>query len=121
MKGNESAEMYLETIYLLDGDNKGVRTIDVAKAMDVSKPSVTNAMNRLKNDGLVHKELYGIIKLTPEGISYAKKIYNRHKVMTNFFVKSLKVEVELAERNACRIEHVIDDELFEAIIKYMND
>jgi len=119
MRVNESAEMYLETIYLLDRDNKGVRTIDVAKALEVSKPSVTNAMNRLKSDGFVSKELYGIIKLTDEGIEYAKRIYTRHNVITEFLVKTLNVDYALAEKNACRMEHVIDDEILDSIIRYI--
>ncbi len=119
MKANESAEMYLETIYLLDKNNEGVRTIDVSKALDVSKPSVTNAMNRLKKDGFVSKEVYGIIKLTEDGIAYAKRIYVRHNLITDFLVKSLGVDIEVAEKNACRIEHVVDEDILNAIYLFL--
>lgn len=121
MKANESAEMYLETIYLLDKDNTGVRTIDVSKALSVSKPSVTNAMNRLKKDGFVSKEVYGVIKLTQEGIEYAKSIYSRHNLITDFLVKSLGVERVVAEKNACRIEHVVDEDILNAIKNYITN
>ena len=119
MKANESAEMYLETIYLLQKDNDGVKAIDIANKLKVSKPSVTNAMNRLKNDGYVSKEHYGIIKLTESGLDYARKIYNRHQLLTDFLVQSLEVDLEVAEKNACRLEHVIDQDLLEAIKRYI--
>ena len=112
----ESAEMYLETILVLSKKQENVRSIDIAKHMNFSKPSVSRAMKNLKNDGYIDMNSEGYISLTDKGLKIAEKIYERHEVLTNFFIK-LGVSDTTAEDDACRIEHVISDETFNIIKK----
>ena len=105
----ESGEMYLETIYVLSRKSPEVRAIDVSEYMGFSKPSVSRALGLLKKDGLVVTDEHGHISLTEEGKEKAKKIYERHTVLTNLFIR-LGVEEETAANDACRIEHYISDE-----------
>lgn len=112
----ESGEMYLETILVLQDEMRIVRSIDVAERMEFSKASVSRAMKILKNDGYIDIERTGNILLTEEGERIAKKIYERHQVLTAY-LKSIGVDAKVAEDDACRIEHVISDESFDAIKK----
>jgi Mn-dependent DtxR family transcriptional regulator len=112
----ESAEMYLETILILSKEKDSVRSIDVAKKMNYSKPSVSRAMKNLNNNGYISINEDGFITLLPKGEKIAKKIYERHEVLTDYFIK-LGISAKTAEDDACRIEHVISDETFEAIRK----
>lgn len=112
----ESGEMYLETILVLQDELRIVRSIDVAERMEFSKASVSRAMKILKNDGYIDIERTGNILLTEEGERIAKKIYERHQVLTAY-LKSIGVDAKVAEDDACRIEHVISDESFDAIKK----
>lgn len=114
----ESLEDYLETIYLLS-ENKKVRSIDVAKKMCVSKPSVNKAMNILIDKGFISKEAYGDIYLTQEGLNMAKRILNRHETIRFFLEDVLHVSNENAEMDACKIEHIISEETFNKIQEYM--
>ncbi|MBQ6601871.1 MAG: metal-dependent transcriptional regulator [Eubacterium sp.] len=114
----ESGEMYLETIYVLSRKSPEVRAIDVSEYMGFSKPSVSRALGLLKKDGLVVTDEHGHISLTEEGKEKAKKIYERHTVLTNLFIR-LGVEEETAANDACRIEHYISDETFAAIKAHM--
>ena len=110
----ESGEMYLETIYILTKNEKNVRSIDVVEYMGFSKPSVSRAIGLLKNGGYVTVDEEGHLALTDIGLDIAKKIYDRHNILTDMLVK-LGVSRETASNDACKIEHVISDESFEAI------
>ncbi|MDY4812725.1 MAG: metal-dependent transcriptional regulator [Ruminococcus sp.] len=114
MQLKESGEMYLETIYVLSKKNPFVRAIDVGEYMGYSKPSVSRAMGLLKEGGYVTSDKEGHLKLTDLGIEVAEKTYDRHTTLSAYFEK-LGVSKEVATADACKIEHVISDETFEAI------
>ena len=114
MQLKESGEMYLETIYVLSKKNPFVRAIDVGEYMGYSKPSVSRAMGLLKEGGYVTSDKEGHLKLTELGIEVAEKTYDRHTTLSAYFEK-LGVSKEVATADACKIEHVISDETFEAI------
>ena len=110
----ESGEMYLETIYRLSKSLPVVRSIDVSEYMGYSKPSVSRAIGLLKNGGYVIVDEDGYLHLTDAGLEAAEKTYERHKVLTALFVE-LGVDEATAARDACKIEHDISDETFEAL------
>lgn len=110
----ESGEMYLETIYLLNKKSDSVRSIDVCEYMGYSKPSVSRAVNLLKNNGFINISKEGYLTLTKSGKETAQKMFERHTVISEFLI-SLGVDKETATEDACRIEHVISDKSFEAI------
>lgn len=120
MSNNESAEMYLETIYLLENNHGHAHGVEIAKQLGVSKPSVTKAMNYLKSKGLVNKEPYGAITLTEKGKEVSAKIYSKHRLISLFLEHSLELDANEVSQNACKIEHVISDEMLTAIKKYLN-
>ncbi len=111
---HESGEMYLETILILMKKKGSVRSIDVAEEMSLSRPSVSRGMARLRESECIHMAADGMITFTDKGRAIAEKIYERHQVLSRFFV-SLGVSEENATADACRIEHVISDETFNAI------
>ena len=119
MNINESGEMYLETIYLLSLKNEHVRSLDIAKGMGFSKPSVSRAVHILENNDYITIDTNGYIHLTDKGYNHAKNIYERHTVLTKMLT-SLGVEEKTAEEDACKIEHVISEETFSAIKKHIN-
>ncbi len=108
----ESLEDYLETLLILGKENEKIRCVDVAKRMNVSKPSVNKAMNVLKEKGYVQQETYGDIHFTPEGKELAEKVYQRHTTVQSFLQHVLGVDEETAEEEACHIEHVISEDTF---------
>ena len=110
----ESGENYLETILILKEKYGYVRSIDVARELNVSKPSVSRAVSVLKNDGYISFDQNGMIVLTDEGTRVANKIYERHNIITKHLI-SLGVSEEVASTDACKIEHVLSDETFEKI------
>lgn len=114
----ESGEMYLETIYILSLESYYVRAIDVGEYMGYSKPSVSRAMGLLKNGGYVTADENGFLSLTEAGREIAEKIYERHTVLTDVLVH-LGVDRETAVEDACRIEHVISDQSFQAIKQHI--
>ena len=114
MNLQESGEMYLESIYVLTRENKNVRSIDVVEYMGFSKPSVSRAIGLLKNGGYVTVDKDGFLSLTEVGLEVSEKIYERHDIISKFLI-SLGVSEEAASNDACKIEHVISDESFEAI------
>ena len=116
MSIQESGEMYIETIYVLTQSSDKVRSIDVCDRMGYSKPSVSRAIGILKRDGYITVDASGYIKLTESGVSVAEKIYERHTILTEF-LESLGVSHETASSDACKIEHTISDESFNAIKK----
>ncbi|MBQ8858364.1 MAG: metal-dependent transcriptional regulator [Clostridia bacterium] len=113
----ESGEMYLETILILSRERPAVRAIDVSEYMGYSKPSVSRALGLLKQGGYVQADAEGYLSLTDSGREVAQKILERHHLMTEFLVR-LGVSRETAEADACRLEHAISDESFEAIKRY---
>lgn len=119
MKIQESGENYLETILLLHKKNGSVRSIDIANELNFSKPSVSRAMGILKNADLITMDNDGHINLTEAGKIKAESIYERHETITSFFVNTLHIDPALAEKDACRIEHVISQETFEGIKKFI--
>ena len=120
MRLAESGEMYLETIYVLTRKSTSVRSIDVAESMGYSKPSVSRAIGILKEGEYITVDKSGFITLTEKGIKTAESLYERHTILTGLFV-SLGVDRETAAEDACKIEHVISEESFEAIKKYIED
>ena len=110
----ESGEMYLETILVLRRRQGAVRSIDVSEYMGYSKPSVSRAVGLLKSGGYLTMDEGGFLRLTDVGQELAEKIYERHNLLTEYLV-SLGVSRATASEDACRIEHVISDESFEAI------
>lgn len=119
MVDNESQEMYLETILRLKNKKGSVRAIDVAEELGYSKPSVSRAVGIMKKDGFIVVRADGLIDLTETGKEKAENIFARPKSLTQALVV-MGLSPEAAEENACRVEHVITEEAFEAIKKYFN-
>ena len=117
MNLQESGEMYLETIYILSQKSDSVRSVDVSDYMNYSKPSVSRAIGLLKTGGYVNMDASGFLSLTDAGLEVASKIYERHTVIAKCLM-SLGVSEEVATEDACRIEHDISDETFEAVKRY---
>ena len=115
---HESGEMYLETIHVLLQKNGAVRSIDISEHMGYSKPSISRAVGVLKKGGYILVDKDGYITLTESGEAVAKKIYERHTVLTRMLT-ALGVDPEVASEDACRLEHAISDESFEAIKHYL--
>ena len=116
MKIQESAENYLETILILKNKNGAVRSIDIANELGFSKPSVSVAMKNLRENGYIEVDSSGYITLLDSGRRIAEKIYERHTTLSKWLV-SLGVDDKTAAEDACRIEHIISSESFEAIKK----
>jgi len=114
----ESGEMYLETIHVLYKKNGHVRSVDISEHMGYSKPSVSRAVGLLKNGGYIEVDPSGYITLTDTGLATAQKIYERHTVLSQMLI-NLGVSPEVAAEDACRIEHAISDESFEAIKRHI--
>lgn len=120
MQLQESGEMYLETIYLLSQQRGNVRSVDVAEHMGYSKPSVSRAVSLLKQGGYVIMDDNGFLTLTSAGISVAEKIFERHRVLSRLFIR-LGVSASVAAEDACKIEHIISDETFDAVKAFLNE
>ena len=118
MQLQESGEMYLETIYILTEENTHVRSIDVCEHMGFSKPSVSRAVGLLKSGGYINVDKDGYLSLTDIGREIAIKMFDRHKILSNFLI-SLGVSPEVAITDACKIEHHISDESFEALKRHI--
>ena len=118
---HESGEDYIETIYLLKKKKGSVRSIDVANELGFSRPSVSRAVGILKENGLITVEKDGELTLTEEGLKTAKHVYEKHTNLTKFLMMTAGVSAEVAENDACRIEHIISPETFRGIKKYMKE
>ena len=116
----ESGEMYLETIYILCMKRKDVRAIDVGEHMGYSKPSVSRALSILKTGGYVTSDGHGFLSLTQSGQEIAEKIYARHNILIEFLTH-IGVSDEISKQDACRMEHVVSDETYEALTSYMKN
>ena len=121
MRKKESREMYLEVILKLEERNEVVRATDIAKELNYSKPSVSRAMGVLKEAGYITHSSYGDVMLTNIGREKAKNIYRSHFLITSFLEKTLGLEREVAEQDACRIEHVLSDQTSDAIEKFLKN
>ena len=116
---HESGEMYLETIYVLGQKQQNVRSIDVAEEMGFSKPSVSRGVSILKQQGYLTVDGNGFLELTDSGMDLAKKIYERHTILTEALVR-LGVDPEIAQQDACKMEHIISDETLNAFKRHMD-
>ncbi len=118
MKYRESEEMYLETLLLLKRRQTNVHSIDLANELSYSRPSVSRAVGLLQRNGYITVAPDGVLNFTPAGREKAEGIYERHRVLTQLLLRA-GADRELAEENACRIEHVITDELFQVLKAYV--
>ena len=118
LKIRQSAEDYLETILVLSRKKPVIRSIDIVNELGFSKPSVSIAMKNLREDGYISMDHDGYITLEPPGREIAEKIYERHTLLTDLLT-TLGVEEDIAVEDACRIEHVISPESFQAIKEHM--
>ena len=114
MSLKESGEMYLETIYILCKSKSSVRSIDVAEYMNFSRASVSRGIGLLKKQDFILMDRDGYITLTEKGLKTAEKIYERHTVISKMLM-AMGIDEKTATEDACRIEHVISDETFEAL------
>ena len=114
---HESGEMYLEAIHVLTNTTGYVRSIDISEYLGYSKPSVSRAVGILRTGGYIQVDKVGGITLTPAGLEIAEKIYARHTLLTKLLIH-IGVSEETAAADACKLEHAISDESFEALKKY---
>ena len=119
MKYHESEEMYLETILLLKKKKASVFSIDIANELEYSRPSVSRAVGLLQKSGYITMAQSGEISLTETGYQKAMDIYERHRVITGVLVK-MGADEQMAEENACRIEHVITEDLMNTLKAFLD-
>lgn len=120
MKYHDSMEMYLETIYLLEQENGHAHVAEISKALKISMPSVTKAMEQLRKRFLINKEEYGTVTLTEEGRDASKRIFEKHVLITEYLQKALGLTLSDAQENACRLEHVVTDSLLDAMKRQLD-
>ncbi|SMB96573.1 iron (metal) dependent repressor, DtxR family [Desulfonispora thiosulfatigenes DSM 11270] len=116
-----SVQDYLEVILQLSADNNSVRVTDIAKRLEIAKASVTQAINNMHALGLVHTEKYGPVSLTEKGRREAKKVKYKHIILKNFLVNVLKVEENIADNDACLMEHAISTESIVALLDFLKE
>lgn len=114
----ESAENYLEAILMIQEKKGMVRSIDVVNQLGFSKPSISVAMKRLRENGYISMDEAGVITLLPPGKEIAQRIYERHRTLTNIFV-ALGVDPEVAAADACKVEHDLSDETFQKLKEHV--
>ncbi|MGI6348942.1 MAG: metal-dependent transcriptional regulator [Eubacteriaceae bacterium] len=114
----KSSEDYLEAMLVLKKRHGYVRSVDIAAELGVTKPSVSYATKRLRENGYITMDNDGLITLTSAGMNIAKRIYDRHNVLTDFFI-ALGVDDKTADEDACKVEHEISEATFAAIQNYM--
>lgn len=119
MKISESGENYLETIIEIERESGIVRSAEIAKRLNVSRPSVNRAIGILKEAGMVEQEYYGNVQLTEKGRERASSVLARHIELSKFFTEVLKVDAETADADACRIEHVMSEKTMDALNAYI--
>lgn len=118
LKMQESGENYLETILILKNTNSRVRSVDIARSLSFTKPSISRAMSILKQAGYITMEEDGLIELTQTGLEKAKNVYERHRLLSSF-LQSIGVNEKTAAEDACRMEHVISEETFIKMKEYI--
>lgn len=116
-----SLEDYLEAIYETINEKQGVKAIDLSRQLGVGRSSVTDALKTLAEKKLVNYGRYEVLSLTKEGEKIAKEVASKHNILYNFFINTLKLSPEEANKNACRIEHVISDEALEGFSKFVKE
>jgi DtxR family Mn-dependent transcriptional regulator len=114
-----SLEDYLETVWVISQTEKAVRIKNIVSSMGVSAASVVGAMKTLAERDLLVHERYGYVELTEEGSRIAKEIYRRHEILTKFFHEILGVDIEIARKDACQVEHHLNKETFERIVRFL--
>ncbi|MDO5022093.1 MAG: metal-dependent transcriptional regulator [Eubacteriales bacterium] len=119
MKINKSVEDYLEAILMIQEQTGHVRSVDIAKQLNITKPSVSYMVKKLKENGFININTDGGIELIGEGLAIAKKIYARHKTLTDFFIK-LGVDQKTAHEDACLIEHDLSSKTYKALCDYID-
>ncbi len=120
MEMRESSEDYLEMILMLRERNGVVRAVNVAEELDFTKASVSVAMKKLRENGYVSLDEDGALLLTPAGEAIATRVYQRHRVLTDFFIR-LGVDPEVAARDACKVEHDLSQETFEKLLLHAKE
>ncbi len=120
-KVTASLEDYLEAIFFLNGENGDVRVTDLAVELNISKPSVNRAINTLKSQGYVEHEHYGSLRLTPEGLRIARNVAGRHVMLKRFLMEILHVEEDVAEGEACSIEHHLSADTIEKLKIFLDE
>jgi len=120
MNIHKSAEDYLEMILMLSEEKTYVRSIDIASALGVTKPSVSYAMKQLRENGYITMDAENYISLTEDGLAIAQNMFSRHKAITRFLIQ-IGVDETIAREDACKIEHDISPETFQAILKQLQD
>ena len=120
-KLSHSLEDYLEAIYLIKEKDNIVRTKEIAKRLDVSLPSATEAIQKLSRNNFLQHKRYGSVALTAKGEKIAKGIYHKHKILLNFFNNVLKVNKETAEKDACKIEHELSQVTLNKLTKFLGN
>lgn len=119
-----AGEDYLESIYrlsLAQGDGEGVRSVDVAEQLNVSKASVNKAISLLKEEGMVNQSRYGRVTLTESGRAYARTVWRSHRALRAFLETTLGVEDERADAEACLMEHVLSEDTLNRLIRYLGN
>jgi DtxR family Mn-dependent transcriptional regulator len=116
---SSNMEDYLETIHLLGQEKRIVRVKDIAAEMKITMPSVSSAIKNLENQGLVSHSRYDLVELTKEGALIAKAVYKRHRVIKRFLLEVLGLASDIAEKDACRIEHNISEETLNKLIQFL--
>lgn len=116
-----SSENYLEVIYELSQKGNSVKSVEVAKRMDVSKASVNKAIGVLRNAGMVEQQLYGSIMLTEQGVERAKEVAYRHQTIKKFLINILGVDETTADEDACRMEHVVSEKTMKLWTRYLDN
>lgn len=119
IKITASLEDYLEAIYEIIEEKQGVKAVEVAKRLNVKRSSVTEALKHLAEKQLVNYGRYDVISLTPSGIKVAKKVIEKHKTLYDFFTKILGLSSEDASVNACKVEHVISEDVLQRLIAFI--
>ncbi|NLJ33816.1 MAG: metal-dependent transcriptional regulator [Firmicutes bacterium] len=119
LPGSSSMQDYLKAILEITEKNGSARVSDIASRLDVTKPSVTQMVNNLENKGLVKQEPYGPVGLTAAGRELAIRVRERHMLLEKFLVEVLGVAMEIAQRDACMIEHVVSPQTMEKLVEYL--
>ena len=115
---SSNMEDYLEAIHLLSQENNSVRVKDIARVLNITMPSVSSAIKKMKKQGLVYHSRYEMIELTPKGLSFAEDIYKRHRIIKSFLENILGLDSRIAEQDACKIEHNISPETLEGFARF---